>query len=154
MSIRQLLGLFILIVGLFLSALSILGTLQLQRNMTVMDSMMDRAAPSALEAADLSAQFKDVQLRLGAVVRARDADLVASLSGTLREDRDRLTAGIASIEAGAASETETRLMRQARESIANYFAAIDETLAYMQRGQQLYAGSEPRCQCGPVREGT
>lgn len=95
--------------------------------------------PSALASADLVSQLKDVQLATMTLVAAPDATIAAQARNTLNASKAKLQAGIELQGREANDQTQRGLVEQTKESLANYFSAIDDTAAFKLAGQTTLA---------------
>ncbi|HEY6898406.1 MAG TPA: MCP four helix bundle domain-containing protein, partial [Rhodocyclaceae bacterium] len=116
------------------------------RNAAEVKRVTEGIVPSALASGDLVSHLKDVQLATIAVVTAPDENLAkqsaGKLSGQIKTLQDALELQLKS----ASSEAQKGLVTQAKESAANYVAAINDTVKFKLAGQKemaeanLYAG--------------
>ncbi len=91
--------------------------------------------PSALASAELVGQLKDVQLSVMAIVSAADLKLAEQAEDRLQATQGRLQRAFDAQMVQADSEAQRGLVVQAKESLANYFAAIKDTVGFKLKGQ-------------------
>jgi two-component system chemotaxis sensor kinase CheA len=95
--------------------------------------------PSALASAELVGQLKDVQLSVMVIVSAADMKLAAQAEERLLATQGRLQKAFDDQMAQATSDAQRGLVAQAKENLANYFAAIKETVDLKLKGQKELA---------------
>ncbi len=124
---RQIIALIAL--SLF-ATLSIVGyaIFQSKVNATEVKKVTDGVFPSELASADLVAQVKEVQLVTIALVTAPDANLAAQTKEKLIASKAKLQEGIDFQFEHATDQVQKGLVQQAKENLADYFQAIDETV--------------------------
>jgi len=91
-------------------------------------SVTEGVVPSALASADLVSHLKDVQMAALEMVSAPDNQIAAQLNDSLTAKRKILKDALDLQFNHADSEVQKGLVQQARESMVNYFDAIDETV--------------------------
>ena len=130
MTIRQRMTLLIILTFLAISSIGGYAVFQSRGSAAAVKQVTEGVVPSALASADLVSQLKEVQLATLALVFEPDPKLVA-------QSRDKLTARKALLKDAldlqarqAAGDAQRGLVEQAKESLANYFAAIDETTKF------------------------
>lgn len=132
----------IMLVVLTLVALASIGgyaILQSHWNATEVKVVTEGVVPSALATADMVAQLKDVQISTMAVVTSPDANLARQANDKLSAQKNVLQQSLELQLRQASSDTQRGLVEQAMESLANYFAAIDDTAKLKLAGQQTLA---------------
>lgn len=132
----------ILLVVLSLTAMLSIGgyaVLQSRWNASEVRIVTEGIVPSALASADLVAHLKDVQLTTMELVSAPDAKLALQTEDKLKTDKAALKAAIEQQAAQATSDTQRGLIVQAKESLDNYFAAIDDATRFKLAGQKEMA---------------
>jgi len=121
----------ILLIALSLFAtLSIIGyaIYQSKINSIEVKKVTEGVFPSELASADLVAQVKEVQLVTIALVTAPDANLAAQTKEKLIASKVKLQEGIDFQFEHATDQIQKGLVQQAKENLADYFQAIDETV--------------------------
>ncbi len=139
MSVRVRIVLLLLITLVAMTSIGAYSILQTRRNATAVKVVTENIMPSALASADLVAQLKDVQLAAMSVVTAPDAGLAKSASDRLATHKATLQKGIDLQQEKASNDTQLGLIAQAKESLGNYFKAIDEMTQFKLAGQQAMA---------------
>ncbi len=127
MTIRYRITLLVMLMFVALAAIGGYATYQAKRSAGDVRQVTQGVVPSALASADLVSQVKDVQLATMTLVYAPDANMVSQAQQQLKAKKAALLQALAVQEKAAASHAQEGLVTQARESVANYFAAIDET---------------------------
>lgn len=139
MTIRQRIVLLILVTFAALAAIGGFSIFQSHASAERVKSVTESVVPSALGSADLVGALKDVQQATMAMVFAPDNNLVLQSRESLFIKENRLKDGL-SFQAGLAeNERQKGLVMQARESMQNYFASIQDTLNFKLAGQQELA---------------
>jgi HPt (histidine-containing phosphotransfer) domain-containing protein/HAMP domain-containing protein len=110
-----------------LSAIGGYAVYQTRGSATEVRKVTESVVPSALASADLVSQVKDVQIATMTLVYAPDANMVSQAEDELKKKRETLKQALAVQGKDAASQAQKGLVTQAQESLANYFAAIDDT---------------------------
>lgn len=135
MSIR--LRLTLLIVLSFIAIFSIGGysIFQARRNATEVKRVTEGVVPSALASADLLSLLKDVQLLTVALVTSPDNNLAAQAKEKLTSSKAKLQEGVEFQLKQASDKTQQGLAQQIKESLIEYFGAIDDTTNFKLAGQ-------------------
>ncbi|WP_213300680.1 HAMP domain-containing protein [Paraburkholderia sacchari] len=127
MTIRHRITLLIVLMFVALSAIGGYAVYQTRRSATDVHQVTQGVVPSALASADLVSLVKDVQLATMTLVYAPDATTAQLAQDELRKKKAALGAALDVQRQAAASHAQDGLVAQARESLANYFNAIEET---------------------------
>lgn len=127
MTIRHRITLLVLLMFVALAAIGGYATYQARRSAGEVRQVTQGVVPSALASADLVSQVKDVQLATMTLVYAPDANMVSQAQEQLKAKKAALLQALDVQDKAAASHAQKGLVTQARESLANYFAAIDDT---------------------------
>jgi signal transduction histidine kinase len=127
MTIRHRITLLVVLMFVALAAIGGYATFQAKRSATDVRAVTQGVVPSALASADLVAQVKDVQLATMTLVYASDANTIDQSKDLLAKKEAALRAALDVQQKAAASHAQQGLVVQARESLANYFAAIRDT---------------------------
>lgn len=127
MTIRQRITLLIVLMFVALSAIGGYAVYQTRRSATDVHQVTQGVVPSALASADLVSLVKDVQLATMTLVYAPDATTAQLAQDELKKKEAALRAALDVQRQAAASHAQDGLVVQARESLANYFNAIEET---------------------------
>ncbi len=139
MSIRRQI---ILLIALSLFAtISIIGYAIYQSRINTFEvkNVTDSVFPSELATADLISHVKEVQLITIALVTAPDANLVFQTNEKLIASKIKLQQGIDFQFQHAANQVQQGLVQQAKDSLADYFRAIDETVRNKNSGNLALA---------------
>ncbi|MFX1764605.1 HAMP domain-containing protein [Paraburkholderia sp. A1RI-2L] len=127
MTIRHRITLLIVLMFVALSAIGGYAVYQTRRSATDVHQVTQGVVPSALASADLVSLVKDVQLATMTLVYAPDATTAQLAQDELEKKKAALGAALDVQRQAAASHAQDGLVAQARESLANYFNAIEET---------------------------
>jgi two-component system, chemotaxis family, sensor kinase CheA len=127
MTIRHRITLLVILMFVALSAIGAYAVYQTRGSATEVRKVTEGVVPSALASADLVSQVKDVQIATMTLVYAPDANMVSQAEDELKKKRETLKQALALQGKDAASQAQKGLVTQAQESLANYFAAIDDT---------------------------
>lgn len=135
MSIRQ------RIIFLFFStfvAIAIIGGFsvrQSSRNASEVKLVTYGVVPSAMASAELIGQLKDVQMAVMQMVEAPDMEFAKQSREKLIESKGRLEDALKLQHKMADSQAQRGLVEQAQESMANYYASIEDTTKFKLAGQ-------------------
>jgi two-component system chemotaxis sensor kinase CheA len=127
MTIRHRITLLVVLMFVALSAIGGYAVYQTRGSAANVKQVTQGVVPSALASSDLVAEVKDVQLATMTLVYAPDANMVAQAEDELKTKEASLRAALDVQAKAAASHAQEGLVAQARESLANYFAAINDT---------------------------
>jgi len=94
--------------------------------------------PSSLKSVELMGQLKDVQIATLAMVSAPDKAAIAQAHEEVKE-KANLQQALADQMASADNDTQQGLVKQAEESLLDYFGSIDDTANFMLQGQKELA---------------
>lgn len=127
MTIRHRITLLVLLMFVALASIGGYATYQARRSAGQVRQVTQGVVPSALASSDLVSEVKDVQLATMTLVYAPDANMVSQAQAQLKAKKEQLRQALDLQAQAAASHAQKGLVTQARESLANYFSAIDET---------------------------
>ena len=136
MSIRHYLTLLLAITAALLLFLGGTALFQFQRNALVARALTEGAIPGVLAAADLGSRLKDVQIATTNVAYAADAGLVRQEGEQLDLGKKALREALEEQQKYVSSPAQAGLVQQARESVGNYFGAVDETVKLSLAGRK------------------
>lgn len=139
MTIRHRITLLVLLMFVALAAIGGYATYQARRSAGEVRQVTQGVVPSALASADLVSEVKDVQLATMTLVYAPDANMVSQAQEQLKAKEAALRAALDVQANAAASHAQKGLVTQARESVANYFSAIDQTVQMKASGKDALA---------------
>ncbi|MDG0022752.1 HAMP domain-containing protein [Trinickia sp. Y13] len=139
MTIRHRITLVVLLMFVALATIGGYATYQARRSAAQVRQVTQGVVPSALASSDLVAEVKDVQLATMTLVYAPDANMVAQAQAQLKTKQAQLRQALDLQAQAAASHAQRGLVAQARESMANYFSAIEETERMKASGQEALA---------------
>ena len=91
--------------------------------------------PSSLASVELIGQLKDVQIATLDMVAAKEADQVTRMQANLKDKKSALEKALAQQLQQADSEAQKGLVKEAQESLVNYFSSIDDTVKFKLAGQ-------------------
>lgn len=128
MSIRLRITLLVVLTFIAISSIGGYAIFQSKNSASEVRAVTEGVVPSALASADLVSHLKDVQLATMAIVSAPDDSLATQAKEKLTAKKALLQEAI-DLQARHADGTAQRgLVEQAKESLENYFTAIDETV--------------------------
>ncbi|MBC8748220.1 two-component system chemotaxis sensor kinase CheA [Paraburkholderia sp. WC7.3g] len=127
MTIRHRITLLVILMLVALSAIGGYAVLQTRTSAVNVRQVTQGVVPSALASADLVSQVKDVQLAMMTLVYAPDANMVSQAQDLLKSKEASLQAALDVQARAAQGQAQTGLVSQARESLANYFSAVNDT---------------------------
>ncbi|WP_109481079.1 ATP-binding protein [Paraburkholderia sp. C35] len=135
MTIRHRITLLVVLMLVALSAIGGYAVYQTRGSATDVRQVTQGVVPSALASADLVSQVKDVQLATMTLVYAPDANMIEQAQKELAAKEKSLRAALDVQAKAAASHAQEGLVTQARDSLANYFAAINDTAKMKAEGK-------------------
>ncbi|ACC72729.1 ATP-binding protein [Paraburkholderia phymatum] len=135
MTIRHRITLLVVLMLVALSAIGGYAVYQTRGSAADVKQVTQGVVPSALASADLVSQVKDVQLATMTLVYAPDANLVEQAQKELAAKQKSLGAALDMQAKAAASHAQEGLVTQARDSLANYFSAINDTAKMKAEGK-------------------
>jgi two-component system, chemotaxis family, sensor kinase CheA len=141
MNISHRIILMVVLTFVALSSISGYAILQARSNASEVKQVTEGVVPSALAAADLVSTLKQVQLTVMAVVSAPDQNLAELASEKLKQQQDLLRQGLDRQARETSSDAQRGLVEQARDSLANYFSAVDDTIRFKLAGQDTLAAA-------------
>ncbi|MBB5460996.1 ATP-binding protein [Paraburkholderia sp. Cpub6] len=127
MTIRHRITLLVILMLVALSAIGGYAVLQTRNSAANVRQVTQGVVPSALASADLVSQVKDVQLAMMTLVYAPDANMVSLAQDLLKSKEASLQAALDVQAKAAQGQAQTGLVSQARDSLANYFNAVNDT---------------------------
>jgi two-component system chemotaxis sensor kinase CheA len=139
MTIRHRITLLVVLMFVALSAIGGYAVYQTRGSAAQVRQVTEGVVPSALASADLVSQVKDVQLAIMTLVYAPDANMVSQAHDELKKKKASLQQALALQDRDAASHAQKGLVAQARESLENYFSAIDDTANMKSAGKNELA---------------
>jgi len=139
MNIRSRIALLVVLSFLAILCIGGYAIITSRHNAAEVRSVTEGVVPSTLASADLVAQAKDVQLDTLAMVTAPTNDVARQLREQLSTRRITLLTGLQQQLAAATNDTQRGQIRQARESLGNYFQSISETADLKLSGNQPLA---------------
>ncbi|HLX00911.1 MAG TPA: MCP four helix bundle domain-containing protein [Trinickia sp.] len=139
MTIRHRITLLVVLMLLALSAIGGYAVLQTRNSAVDVRQVTQGVVPSALASADLVSEVKDVQLATMTLVYAPDANMVQQAQDQLKSKQASLQAALDVQAKAARGQAQTGLVAQARESLANYFDAINQTAQMKAAGKNELA---------------
>ncbi len=139
MNIRQRIILLVALAFVAIAAIGGYAIAQSRISAASVKALTEGVVPSALAASDLVASIKDVQLTAVAMVSASEKNSVEQAAQHLQDQRARILASVETQGKQADSDAQRGLIEQTRESLGNYFTAINETTALMRAGKKEMA---------------
>ncbi len=129
----------LLLVALSFLAIAVIGSFAVYQgrgSAKEVRTVTQGVVPSALASAELVGQLKDVQLSIMTIVSAADLKLAAQAEERLQTTQARLQRAFDEQMLQADSAAQRGLVEQAKESLANYFSAINETVQFKIKGNK------------------
>jgi len=139
MTIRQRIALLIVLVFAALAGVGGFAVMQARQSATQVRSVTEGVVPSALQSMALMTQLKDVQIATLNMVAAADGAAVEQTRKDLTARKSVLQDALAEQLKGADSPAQVGLIKQAQESLQNYFASIDDTARFKLAGNKELA---------------
>lgn len=139
MTLRHRITLLVVLTFLAIALIGGYSISQSGHNASEVKVVTEGVVPSALASSELVSRLKDVQLTMMSLVYAPDDNVAAQSRDKLTTQKALLSAGLELQSKQAISDTQTGLVKQARESLANYFEAIDQTSAFKLANQKELA---------------
>lgn len=139
MTIRQRISLLIVLVFAALAMVGGFAVFQARQSATKVKSVTEGVVPSAMQSASLLTQLKDVQIAALDMVSAPDSPTIEQTRAALLKRKSELQASLAAQLTTADSKAQTGLIKEAQESLDNYFNSIDDTAKFMLAGNKQLA---------------
>lgn len=139
MNIRQRI---LLLIALSFTALIFTGGFAVFQNTSSskeVKMVTEGVVPSSLKSVALMGQLKDVQIATLAMVNAPDKEAIAKTHEEVKLKKAELQNALADQMATADSDAQRGLIKQAEESLLNYFGGIDDVANFMLQGQKPLA---------------
>lgn len=127
MTIRHRITLLVVLTFFALSAIGVYAVYQTRKSASEVRQVTQGIVPSALASADLVADVKNIQIATMTLVYAPDANIAAQARDELKAKQAALRAALDAQARSAVGQAQQGLVAQAKDSAANYFAAIDDT---------------------------
>jgi len=102
-------------------------------------SVTEGVVPSSLKSVELMGQLKDVQIATLAMVSAPDKAAIDQAHEEVKKKKADLQKALEDQMASADNDAQRGLIKQAEESLLNYFGSIDDTANFMLQGQKELA---------------
>lgn len=128
MTIRHRITLLVVLTFFALSAIGVYAVYQTRKSASEVRQVTQGIVPSALASADLVADVKNIQIATMTLVYAPDANTAAQARDELKAKQGALRAALDAQAKAAVGQAQEGLVEQAKDSVANYFAAIDDTV--------------------------
>lgn len=139
MTIRLRITLLVILSFLAISAIGGYALFQSRGSALEVKSVTEGVVPSVLASSDLVGQLKDVQLATMVMVSETDKQLVQQEDEKLAAKKAVLEKALAFQAGQAASHAQKGLIEQAKDSLDNYFNAIDSTAKFKLAGKDSLA---------------
>lgn len=136
MNIRQRIVLLITLAFLALSSIGTFAVLQSHGSATEVRNVTEGVVPSAMHSVELQGQLKDVQMAAMSMVAATDDQAVARTRDELAQKKETLQKALDLQLQMADSKAQKGLVKEAAESLKNYFSAIDDTANFKLKGMK------------------
>lgn len=136
MNIRQRIVLLITLTFLALSSIGAFAVFQSHGSASEVRSVTEGVVPSAMHSVELQGQLKDVQMAAMSMVAAPDEQTVARTRDELAQKKETLQKALDLQFQMADSTAQKGLVKEAAESLKNYFSAIDDTANFKLKGMK------------------
>ena len=136
MTVRQRI---VLLIALTFAALAGIGGYALHQSYQgahEVRSVTEGVVPSTIQSVELMGQLKDIQIATLSMVSAPNTGLARQQYDQLRARRAALEQALDAQSRQADNPAQRGLIEEARQSLGNYFAAIDDTARFKLDGQQ------------------
>lgn len=128
MTIRHRITLLVVLTFFALSAIGVYAVYQTRKSASEVRQVTQGIVPSALASADLVADVKNIQIATMTLVYAPDANTAVQAGDELKAKQAALRAALDAQAKSAVGQAQQGLVEQAKDSAANYFAAIGDTV--------------------------
>ncbi|WDZ94207.1 MCP four helix bundle domain-containing protein [Herbaspirillum sp. WKF16] len=142
MTIRMRITLLVMLTFIAIAGIGGYAMYQSRGSAVEVKSVTEGVMPSVLASSDLMGQLKDVQLAAMVMVTETDNQLVTQENEKLAEKKAVLEQALALQEKQADGVAQRGLIEQARESLDNYFGAIDNTAKFKLAGKNEIAQAQ------------
>ena len=142
MTIRMRITLLVILTFVAIAGIGGYAMMQSRSSAVEVRSVTEGVMPSVLASADLMGQLKDVQLAAMVMVNETDNQLVAQENDKLAEKKAVLEKALALQAQQAEGVAQRGLIEQAKESLDNYFSAIDTTAKFKLAGKSEIAQAQ------------
>ena len=139
MTIRHRITLLVILMFVALSAIGGYAAFRSQHSAAAVRDVTQGVVPSALASADLVAQLKDVQLATMTLVYSSDPELTKQAEAQLQTAQAAVQTQLTLQQRDAHTQAQKGLVTQATESVANYYAAINDTVKMKVAGKDALA---------------
>lgn len=139
MTIRQRIIFLIVLVFAALGGIGGFALYQSQKGAHEVKSVTEGVVPSAIQSVELMGQLKDVQIATLSMVSAPDKDSAKAAHQELSSRKGQLEKALQDQYQQADSQAQRGLIKEAQDSLGNYFSAIDDTAQFKLAGQQAAA---------------
>ncbi|MFL9879956.1 HAMP domain-containing protein [Herbaspirillum rhizosphaerae] len=139
MTIRLRITLLVILTFIAISAIGGYAVFQSRGSAVEVKSVTEGVVPSVLASSDLVGQLKDVQLAAMVMVTETDTNLIGQENEKLAAKKATLEKALEFQAGQAASQAQKGLIEQAKESLDNYFGAIDSTAKFKLAGKDALA---------------
>lgn len=142
MTIRMRITLLVMLTFIAIAGIGGYAMYQSRSSAVEVRSVTEGVMPSVLASADLMGQLKDVQLAAMVMVNETDNQLVAQENDKLAEKKAVLEKALTAQAQQAEGMAQRGLIEQAKESLDNYFGAIDTTAKFKLAGKNEIAQAQ------------
>lgn len=142
MTIRMRITLLVILTFIAIAGIGGYAMYQSRSSAVEVRSVTEGVMPSVLASADLMGQLKDVQLAAMVMVTESDNQLVAQENEKLADKKAVLEKALAVQAQQAEGVAQRGLIEQAKESLDNYFGAIDATAKFKLAGKNEIAQAQ------------
>ena len=136
MTVRQRIVLLIALAFAALGGIGGFALYQSHRGAQEVQTVTEGVVPSTIQSVELLGRLKDIQIATLSMVAAADKDTAQRLHEELSTRKAELQKALDAQQRHADSTAQRGLIEEARQSLENYFAAIDDTARFKLAGQQ------------------
>ncbi len=142
MTIRMRITLLVILTFIAIAGIGGYAMYQSRSSAVEVRSVTEGVMPSVLASSDLMGQLKDVQLAAMVMATESDAQLVEQENGKLAEKKAVLEKALEAQAQQAEGVAQRGLIEQAKESLDNYFGAIDTVAKFKLAGKNEIAQAQ------------
>ena len=142
MTIRMRITLLVILTFIAIAGIGGYAMYQSRSSAVEVRSVTEGVMPSVLASSDLMGQLKDVQLAAMVMAAESDTQLVEQENGKLAEKKSVLEKALAAQAQQAEGVAQRGLIEQAKESLDNYFGAIDTVAKFKLAGKNEIAQAQ------------
>ncbi|WP_087746697.1 MULTISPECIES: ATP-binding protein [unclassified Acidovorax] len=136
MTVRQRIVFLIALTFAALGGIGGYALYQSQKGAHEVKSVTEGVVPSTIQSVELMGQLKDIQIATLSMVAAPDKEAAQRAHEELSSRKASLVKALQDQSEQADSHAQRGIIKEAQDSLSNYFAAIDDTANFKRAGQQ------------------